>query len=168
MKPAIGRSEARLLLLRGVIAVVVAVLIGRLWQLQMVEGASYLIRSDRNRFREVDVAAPRGVIYDRNGKILARNRPSFTIAVVPGDLPKTREGEPDPEKDAAVLDRLLAPSGATGAQAASQPDADPNADTDEGQRKHADHSLEAHLRNDADSRPASLVHAPGRDREGHQ
>ena len=54
------------------------------------------------------MAAPRGVIYDRNGKILARNRPSFTIAVVPGDLPKTREGEPDPEKDAAVLDRLLA------------------------------------------------------------
>ena len=108
MKPAISRSETRLLLLRGVIAVVVAVLIGRLWQLQMVEGASYLIRSDRNRFREVDVAAPRGVIYDRNGKIMARNRPSFTVAVVPGDLPKTREGEPDPVKDAAVLDRLLA------------------------------------------------------------
>ena len=98
MKPAISRSETRLLLLRGVIAVVVVVLIGRLWQLQMVEGASYSIRSDRNRFREVDVAAPRGVIYDRNGKILARNRPSFTIAVVPGDLPKTREGEPDPAK----------------------------------------------------------------------
>ena len=139
----------------------VAVLIGRLWQLQMVEGESYLVRSDRNRFREVDVAAPRGVIYDRNGEILARNRPSFTVAVVPGDLPKTREGEPDPGKRRRRARSAARPAGATGAQAASQPDADPRADTGEGQRKRADHGLEAHLRNDADPRPAGLVHAAG-------
>ncbi len=102
------RPEVRLMLLRGLVLGLVVILIGRLWQLQMVQGESYRIRSDLNRFREVDVAAPRGVIYDRNGKILARNRPSFTIAVVPGDLPKTREGEPDAARQQAVLDRLLA------------------------------------------------------------
>ncbi len=96
------------MLWRGVILLAVVVMIARLWQLQMIEGESYRIRADRNRFREVEVAAPRGVIYDRNGQILARNRPSFTIAVVPGDLPKTKEGEPDAAAESAVLDRLLA------------------------------------------------------------
>jgi penicillin-binding protein 2 len=95
-------------MLRGIILLSVVLLIGRLWQLQMVQGSAYRIRSDRNRFREVGVAAPRGVIYDRNGQILARNRPSFTVVVVPGDLPKNREGEPDVVKENAVLDRLLA------------------------------------------------------------
>jgi penicillin-binding protein 2 len=47
------------------------------------------------------------VIYDRNGEILARNRPSFTVAVVPADLPKDRQGQPDATAEAAVLDRLL-------------------------------------------------------------
>ena len=114
------------------------------------------------------MAAPRGVIYDRNGKILARNRPSFTIAVVPGDLPKTREGEPDPEKDAAVLDRLLDLLARPAPKLRPSPTPTLTPTPIEGQRKHADHGLEAHLRNDADSRPAGLVHAPGRDREGHQ
>ncbi len=81
-----GETE-RLVLLRLLIGVTALVLLARLWHLQMTEGASYRVLADRNRFREVDVAAPRGVIYDRNGQILARNRPSFTVALVPADLP---------------------------------------------------------------------------------
>jgi penicillin-binding protein 2 len=108
MRSGVERSEARLMLWRGVIILVAALMITRLWQLQMVQGESYRIRADHNRYREVAVAAPRGVMYDRNGQILARNRPSFTIAVVPGDLPKTKEGEPDAAAESAVLDRLLA------------------------------------------------------------
>ncbi|MCX7671525.1 MAG: hypothetical protein N2439_15820, partial [Anaerolineae bacterium] len=108
MKSNTDRAEIRLLLLRGVVVILVLAMIGRLWQIQMIEGETYRIRADRNRFREVDVPAPRGVIYDRNGQILARNRPSFTIAIVPGDLPKTATGEPDVVAEAAVLDRLAA------------------------------------------------------------
>ena len=81
------RETGRLVLLRLLIGVTALVLLARLWHLQMTEGASYRVLADRNRFREVDVAAPRGVIYDRNGQILARNRPSFTVALVPADLP---------------------------------------------------------------------------------
>lgn len=108
MNAGADRTEARLMLWRGAIILAVVVMLARLWQLQMVQGETYRIRADRNRFREVEVAAPRGVIYDRNGQILARNRPSFTVAVTPGDLPKTREGEPDVAAESAVLDRLLA------------------------------------------------------------
>ncbi len=108
MKASLDRAEARLMLWRGAIIFVCIVMIARLWQLQMVEGETYRIRADRNRFRQVDIPAPRGVIYDRNGEILARNRPSFSVSVVPGDLPKTRAGEPNADAERAVLDRLLA------------------------------------------------------------
>ena len=65
-------------------------LIGRLWQLQMVTGEKYRLLADANRLRDVDVPAPRGVIYDRNGEILARNQPSFTVEVVPATCRRTR------------------------------------------------------------------------------
>ena len=93
LTPCLNTSHAgnsRLHLLRVLIAVAAVVLIGRLWQLQMVAGEKYRLLSDQNRLREVDVAAPRGVIYDRNGEILARNRPSFSVVVIPGDLPQGR------------------------------------------------------------------------------
>jgi penicillin-binding protein 2 len=91
------RAGDRLLLLKLLVAIVPLILVGRLYYLQMVRGESYRVLADRNRFREVDVAAPRGVIYDRNGEILARNRPSFSVEIVPADLPE------DPK---AALDRL--------------------------------------------------------------
>jgi penicillin-binding protein 2 len=98
----------RLVLLRLLIIALAAVLIGRLWQLQMVTGEKYRLLADANRLRDVDVPAPRGVIYDRNGEILARNRPSFMVEVVPGDLPADEDGEATGSGDAEVLDRLLA------------------------------------------------------------
>jgi len=111
-KPALAgpgdRTEGRLLILRLAIAAVVLVLTGRLWQVQMVQGDHYRVLADRNRFRQVDVAAPRGVIYDRNGVILARNRPSFTVALVPADLPGDSDDSQAGAAEAAVLDRLLA------------------------------------------------------------
>lgn len=100
-------ARGRLLILQALILVAVAVLIGRLWQLQMVAGEQYRLLSDRNRLREVDVAAPRGVIYDRDGQILARNRPSFSVVLVPGDLPQDKEGATQGAAAAAVVDRLL-------------------------------------------------------------
>ena len=59
----------------------------RLYALQIVSGATYQEQAVVNRLRKIDIPAPRGVIYDSNGEILARNRPSFVIAVVPADLP---------------------------------------------------------------------------------
>jgi penicillin-binding protein 2 len=100
-------ARGRLLILQALIVIVVAVLIGRLWQLQMIAGERYRLLSDRNRLREVDVAAPRGVIYDRDGQILARNRPSFSVVLVPGDLPQDKEGDTEGAAAAAVVDRLL-------------------------------------------------------------
>jgi len=51
----------------------------RLFNLQIFEGAKNLERSEGNRISFVKIPAPRGVIYDRNGKILARNKAIFEL-----------------------------------------------------------------------------------------
>ncbi len=99
---------SRLAFLRLVVAIMAVTLIGRLWQIQMVAGEKYRLLADQNRLRDMDVTAPRGVIYDRNGEILARNRPSFSVVVVPGDLPEDADDEAEGAGDARVLNRLLA------------------------------------------------------------
>jgi penicillin-binding protein 2 len=74
----------------------------------MVAGERYRLMADQNRLRDVDVEAPRGVIYDRHGEILASNQPSFSVVIVPGDLPKDAELEPEGSAESAVVDRLMA------------------------------------------------------------
>ncbi|HEY7063176.1 MAG TPA: penicillin-binding protein 2 [Chloroflexota bacterium] len=61
------------------------------WRLQVVQGRSYREQADYNRVRISAVPPMRGVIYDRNGVMLAANTPSFVVSVVPADLPKERE-----------------------------------------------------------------------------
>lgn len=83
--------KLRLALFRTVVILSFAVLAVQLWRLQIVQGREYRLSADRNRFRLVNIEAPRGVIYDRHGQILVRNHPSFTVSIVPADLPPERE-----------------------------------------------------------------------------
>lgn len=83
--------SVRLTAYRVVVILVFAILAGRLWQLQIVQGEQYRRRADTNRFRVETIDAPRGVIYDRQGKIVARNKASFAVTIVPADLPEHTE-----------------------------------------------------------------------------
>jgi penicillin-binding protein 2 len=65
------------------------VLLLRLLQLQVVEGPKYKELSGENAAKTVPAPAPRGVVYDRNGKILVENRPIFSVQV----MPQLRKGE---------------------------------------------------------------------------
>jgi penicillin-binding protein 2 len=69
----------------GVLAVFV-VLVGQLWYLQVLEGAKLQELSDKNRIRVRPVAAPRGVLFDRNGLPLVDNRPAFTLSLIPREI----------------------------------------------------------------------------------
>jgi penicillin-binding protein 2 len=64
----------------------VLVLTARLWQLQLIRGESYGEMSDSNRTRLIRLTPSRGKIFDRQGRVLVDNRPSFTISVVRGEL----------------------------------------------------------------------------------
>ncbi|MBJ6723531.1 penicillin-binding protein 2 [Geomesophilobacter sediminis] len=61
-------------------------LLARLWYLQEVQADQLLDQSENNRLRFVPVAAPRGAILDRNGKVLVSNTPSFSVSVIPQDV----------------------------------------------------------------------------------
>ena len=78
---------SRIRALRLFLVLIAVILVGRLWYLQLVSGDYYREHADRNRFRFTRVEAPRGVIYDRNGTILVRNRPSYAATITPADLP---------------------------------------------------------------------------------
>lgn len=79
--------RVRLALVGGAVAVAVFALLFRIWFMQIVDGDYYRELAQGNRIRVVPQEAPRGVIYDRNGTILAYNRPAFNIQLVPEDAP---------------------------------------------------------------------------------
>ena len=79
--------QRRLMLLRLAIVLAFAALGVRLWRLQIVDTDQYRAWADENRFRLVSTEAPRGIVYDRQGRILVRNIPSFNVEIVPAYLP---------------------------------------------------------------------------------
>ncbi len=87
-EPSQPGMRLRLVGFRVAIIVAFLVLIGQLWRLQMLEGDYYRRAADINRFRLELNPAPRGVIYDRRGYLLARNMPQSTVSVIPAYLPE--------------------------------------------------------------------------------
>ena len=77
----------RLWLVYGAIAFVVITIIVRLVSLQIFSGQEWLDQAVENYVAEVSVPAQRGIIYDRNGYILARNIASYNVIITPAGLP---------------------------------------------------------------------------------
>ncbi|HYN89287.1 MAG TPA: hypothetical protein VER55_12185, partial [Ardenticatenaceae bacterium] len=77
----------RLFLMRFAIIGVFALLTVQLWRLQVLESGRFSRQADGNRIRIETVDAPRGVMYDRAGRILIRNEPSFRVSLVPAGVP---------------------------------------------------------------------------------
>ncbi len=61
----------------------VTLLLVNLYNLQVVDFQDYKTRSNDNRIKVVPIAPNRGLIYDRNGNLLAENRPVFSLEVTP-------------------------------------------------------------------------------------
>ena len=70
-----------------VLALVFLVFSFRLFSLQIVEGPVWLAQAEENRTRRVNNPAARGVIYDRNDTVLARNIASYNVVITAADLP---------------------------------------------------------------------------------
>ena len=63
------------------VLVAFTVLLVRLLYLQIVMGGEYLTLSLNNRIRLQSIDPPRGLIYDRNNRVLVENRPSFDVSI---------------------------------------------------------------------------------------
>lgn len=87
------RTFAWRMIVGGVIAsALFVVLITRLVVLTVAEHDKYLVLSEGNRVRVVPIAPNRGLIFDRNGVLLAENTPNYQLELVPeqiADLPDT-------------------------------------------------------------------------------
>lgn len=84
----------------AVIVFFIAVLISRLWFLQIHSGDDYAQLSESNRIRIQEIAAPRGNILDRSGRIIITNRPRFNVVWI-------REDAPNPDDVIKKLSRIL-------------------------------------------------------------
>ncbi len=93
-------AHQRLYLLGGLL-LLWAVGIGiRLFDLQVVQYGDLLQRAQRQQQRTIEVAPPRGIIYDRNGRELAMSVTVDSIFAVPGEIP-------DPHSTAKLLAKVL-------------------------------------------------------------
>ena len=65
-----------------------AVLVIQLFSMQIIEQPLYSEKADENSVKPIYQTAPRGILYDRNHKILVGNKPSFTLRITPADYDK--------------------------------------------------------------------------------
>ncbi len=77
----------RFLAVYGIIGLVAVLFVGRLFVLQIVQNGTYTAQAESNRTKTLSVSPARGIIYDRNGIVLARNVASYNIDVTPANLP---------------------------------------------------------------------------------
>ncbi|MEZ4515453.1 MAG: hypothetical protein R3C44_00970 [Chloroflexota bacterium] len=92
--------RARVAFMRVVIAILLALLVYRVYWLQQTKGEELQALATENQFATLTTNAPRGVVVDRNGVPLAVNVPSFNVTITPAFLPD------DEDEQQAVFERL--------------------------------------------------------------
>ena len=75
-------EEGRVQILRGAAVLLIVVLLAGFWSLQVARADYYARLADRNRIRTLSLLAPRGLIYDRKGRVLVDSYPSFTVILI--------------------------------------------------------------------------------------
>lgn len=92
-----GPPRQRLIYRFGVFGLVVILIVGvlatRLFSLQVAGGAPASGRAVEGRLTLQPLRSPRGLIYDRAGRLLAYNVPSYVVRVRPADLPLSERPE---------------------------------------------------------------------------
>jgi len=77
-------GKSRLLI--SILLILTTVLLARLFYLQVISYNHYEALSVNVRSRVIPNVAPRGIIYDRNGEILATNKPLYFLYILPKDI----------------------------------------------------------------------------------
>ena len=75
--------ERRLRLTRAVVWGAGIALVLVFFRTQILEHSKYQLQSETNRLRPIPLPAPRGIITDRNGKVLAENVTGYTVSLLP-------------------------------------------------------------------------------------
>lgn len=73
--------------------VIFSVFVVRLAYLQVFNTEELSKESDKNSVKTITVTPPRGLLYDRNGKVLVDNKPSYTVTITPSQFDKKNLNE---------------------------------------------------------------------------
>lgn len=76
----------RLNILKGIVVTGLVLLVAGLFNTQVLNARYYRGLSEQNRIRLIPLEAPRGRVFDRAGRLLATNRPSFNLMATPEDV----------------------------------------------------------------------------------
>src|SRR5579872_1858780 len=75
------RVGTRLSVLQYLITVIFSIMAVGFWVLQVVQHAKFEELAENNHQRTLALRAPRGVVFDRNGRVLVENRQSYSISI---------------------------------------------------------------------------------------
>ncbi len=78
-----GDGHRRLIVMAGVAALAFLVLLSRLYHLQVLRGEEFKGKAEENFVKELRVLADRGLVLDRNRKVLVDSRPSYDVVLIP-------------------------------------------------------------------------------------
>jgi penicillin-binding protein 2 len=88
-----GNMQVRVVSFAIVVAIVFVVLAARLWYLQVLTGNEYTLSAKAVHTRVIKDPAQRGVIYDRDGEVLANNVPGLNVTVIPDEISREQVEE---------------------------------------------------------------------------
>ncbi len=74
----------------GLMGVAFGILLMAFFRTQIIRNQEWSLRSEENRLREVPLPAPRGVIFDRDGRVIAENIVGYTVSILPQSLASLR------------------------------------------------------------------------------
>jgi len=95
-------------LVKASVILLFLVLLFRLFVLQVVHGGDYQLKAEDNRIRPRYIEASRGIITDKDGAWLARNKPNFVLGLYPSDLPKKKADREEVYKKVANISGIPA------------------------------------------------------------
>src|SRR5512135_1646754 len=86
----IEKSPGKVRIIGYILVAGFAVILVRLWQLQVLQGDAFRKISESNRLRVIGIPAPRGIIFDRNRIPLVKNVPYFCASLIPAEFDDTK------------------------------------------------------------------------------
>src|SRR3990167_10779435 len=89
--PESKRFHKRSIVCATIILILFGILLVRLVYLQLIEYGFYATLSKRNVISIIPVRPDRGIIYDRNGVVLAKNIPVYSLMVIPGRVKNMKD-----------------------------------------------------------------------------
>ena len=65
-------------------------LMGAFFKTQVIQNRQYVMQSEENRLRPIPLPAPRGIIYDRHGEVIAENLPAYSVSITAPNVDSLR------------------------------------------------------------------------------